>query len=82
MGKCAEKTASDLKITRQENDQFCVTSYQRAIKSAKEGKFKAEIVPIKDQFGKDVLNKPLNNFTFQNNFFIQDCLENLYVTII
>lgn len=30
MGWCAEKTAQDSKITREDNDAWCVRSYERA----------------------------------------------------
>ena len=47
MGFCAEKTATDFKITREENDKFCINSYEKTLKAIKEGKYAGEIVPIK-----------------------------------
>jgi acetyl-CoA C-acetyltransferase len=46
MGNCAEKTNKDLKITRQEQDDWCMQSYERSIESNKKGLFKKEIVEI------------------------------------
>lgn len=37
MGLCAEKTASDFKITREAQDDYCKMSYQRALAAAKSG---------------------------------------------
>jgi len=47
MGMCAEKTASDMKISREVQDEYCITSYERTIRAAKEGKFANEIIPVK-----------------------------------
>ncbi|RKY86831.1 acetyl-CoA C-acetyltransferase [candidate division KSB1 bacterium] len=46
MGMAAELCASEYKITRKEQDEFAAESYRRAIKATKEGRFKAEIVPV------------------------------------
>jgi acetyl-CoA C-acetyltransferase len=46
MGHCAEKTNRDLKITRQEQDEYCFSSYERSIEANKKGLFKKEIVEI------------------------------------
>lgn len=46
MGSAAEKTATDMKISRAEQDEFAIESYNRAIKAQKEGLFKDEIVPV------------------------------------
>ncbi|EGR34678.1 hypothetical protein IMG5_004260 [Ichthyophthirius multifiliis] len=47
MGVCAEKTAQDFQISRQLQDDFCISSYERALQAAKQGKFNEEIVPVK-----------------------------------
>lgn len=46
MGVCAEKTAKDLGITRQLQDAYAITSYERAIAAQKAGKFDHEIVAV------------------------------------
>lgn len=47
MGLCAEKTAEDFKLSRQIQDDYAITSYERILKAIKEGKLKDEIVPVK-----------------------------------
>ena len=59
MGLCAEKTANDFQITREENDNFAHQSYKKAIEANKNGKISFEIVPIKLKNGKIV---KINNF--------------------
>jgi acetyl-CoA C-acetyltransferase len=47
MGLCAEKTASDFKIDRATQDEFCFASYERALQSQKDKLYASEIVPFK-----------------------------------
>jgi len=47
MGLCAEKTASDFKITREAMDEQCKNSYRRHLEAAKKGIFIDEITGIK-----------------------------------
>lgn len=37
MGLCAEKTASDFKVTREAQDEYCKQSYQRSLSASKSG---------------------------------------------
>ena len=46
MGMCAEHCAEQFKISRAAQDEFALESTNRAIRSQKEGLFKAEIVPV------------------------------------
>jgi len=46
MGNCAEETAKKYNISRKEQDEYAILSYQRAIKAMQEGYFKNEIVPV------------------------------------
>lgn len=46
MGNCAETCAKHYAFTREEQDDFARLSYQRAQKSAEDGTFAAEIVPV------------------------------------
>lgn len=46
-GMAAEKTAADMKITREELDNYAILSYERAIQANNNGFFKNQIVPIK-----------------------------------
>jgi len=53
MGSAAELCASTCDITREDQDKFAISSYQRAQSAQKDGKFKEEIVAIeiKDRKG-------------------------------
>jgi len=46
MGNAAELCAGTCGITREEQDQFAIASYQRSQASVSEGKFENEIVPV------------------------------------
>jgi acetyl-CoA C-acetyltransferase len=46
MGNCAEICAKEKNISREEQDQFAISSYRRAADAWKNGKFKNEIVPV------------------------------------
>ena len=46
MGNCAELCAKEHGITREEQDEFAITSYTRASEAWKAGKFNNEIVPV------------------------------------
>lgn len=56
MGFLGEKTAKELSITRQIQDEFCIASYERAILAQKSDKFKWEIAAVES--GK---NPPIAN---------------------
>lgn len=46
MGNAAELCASELKISREDQDAFAIQSYQRSQASINEGRFEKEIVPV------------------------------------
>jgi acetyl-CoA C-acetyltransferase len=46
MGVCADNTAKEYEISREEQDAFAIRSYKRAAESTESGKFKDEIVPV------------------------------------
>jgi acetyl-CoA C-acetyltransferase len=46
MGEAAELCAREFNISRKEQDEFSVLSYQRALAAQKEGKFKDEIIAV------------------------------------
>jgi acetyl-CoA C-acetyltransferase len=46
MGNCAETCAKEHKITREDQDNFAITSYTRAAEAWKSGKFNDEIVSV------------------------------------
>lgn len=46
MGNCAEKCASEKNITREMQDEFAITSYNRSAAAWDTGAFDAEVVPV------------------------------------
>lgn len=46
MGVCAEKCAEEYKISREDQDNFAITSYERSAAAWEAGKFNDEIVPV------------------------------------
>jgi acetyl-CoA C-acetyltransferase len=46
MGVCADRTATKYGITREQQDQFAIDSYQRAAAATAAGQLAAEIVPV------------------------------------
>jgi acetyl-CoA C-acetyltransferase len=46
MGVCADNTAKEMKISRQDQDAYAINSYKRSAASWASGKFKDEVVPV------------------------------------
>ncbi|MCH1436973.1 MAG: acetyl-CoA C-acyltransferase [Flavobacteriales bacterium] len=46
MGVCAEKCAEEMKFSREEQDHFALTSYERSAKAWSSGSFSHEVVPV------------------------------------
>lgn len=46
MGVCADNTAKEMKISRQDQDTFAIDSYKRSAAAWSAGKFKDEIIPV------------------------------------
>jgi acetyl-CoA C-acetyltransferase len=46
MGVCADNTAKEMSISRQDQDSYAITSYKRAAAAWTAGKFDSEIVPV------------------------------------
>lgn len=46
MGSCAENTAKMLNITRDEQDEFAISSYKRSAQAYRDGAFTDELVPV------------------------------------
>ena len=59
MGSCADSCARDFNFTREQLDEFTITSYKRALKAQDDGKFDDEIVkvPIKSRKGEVIVDK-------------------------
>ena len=46
MGSCADNTAQEMNITREEQDEYAINSYKKSANSTEAGKFKEEIVSV------------------------------------
>ncbi|MDA0196033.1 MAG: acetyl-CoA C-acyltransferase [Bacteroidetes bacterium] len=46
MGNCADNTAKEMKITREEQDEYAINSYKRTALATAQGYFKDEIIPV------------------------------------
>lgn len=46
MGVCADNTAREMNISREDQDQYAIHSYQRVASAWKEGKFRDEVIPV------------------------------------
>ncbi len=46
MGSCADNTAKEMNITREQQDEYAINSYKRSAASTEAGLFKDEIVPV------------------------------------
>jgi len=46
MGVCADNTAKEMKISREDQDAFAINSYKRSAAAWKAGKFKDEVIPV------------------------------------
>lgn len=55
MGNCAEKTAKDYQITREDQDEFAINSYKKAAAAWESGKFAKEVVPVTIQERKNTI---------------------------
>ena len=46
MGNCADNTARELNISREDQDAYAIQSYQRSAKAWADGKFVDEVIPV------------------------------------
>ncbi|MDF2158236.1 acetyl-CoA C-acyltransferase [Algoriphagus sp. CAU 1675] len=46
MGNCADNTAKEMNISREEQDAYAIQSYQRSAAAWSNGKFKDEVIPV------------------------------------
>ncbi|XOV94562.1 MAG: acetyl-CoA C-acyltransferase [Bacteroidota bacterium] len=46
MGSCADNTAKEMKISREEQDAYAIQSYKRVAEASEKGEFKDEIIPV------------------------------------
>jgi acetyl-CoA C-acetyltransferase len=52
MGSCGELCATEYHFSREQQDDFAVTSFKRALAAATEGRFTSEILPVEVNAGK------------------------------
>jgi acetyl-CoA C-acetyltransferase len=55
MGICGDRCAEKYGLTREQQDEFAVASFKRAIAAASNGTFAEEIVPVEVKSGKDTV---------------------------
>src|SRR5437764_3347008 len=55
MGICGDRCAEKFSFTREQQDEFAVTSFKRAIEAAKKGAFALEIEPVQVKSGKETV---------------------------
>lgn len=55
MGTCGDRCAEKFRFTRQEQDDYAVTSFQRAIAAMKDKRFAAEIEPVQVKVGRETI---------------------------
>ncbi len=46
MGNCADNTAKEMGITREQQDEYAINSYKRSAEAWKNGLFKNEVIPV------------------------------------
>ncbi len=56
MGNCGERCAARYHFTREQQDDFAVGSFQKALAAQKEGRFAEEIVPVDARAGKQTVS--------------------------
>jgi len=60
MGSCSDKTASDMGISREAQDEYAIMTYKRARDAQEQGKFDWEIVDIIEQDKKTQKERKIN----------------------
>ena len=53
MGTCGDRCAEKFSLSREQQDEFAIASFQRAIAAASKGVFAEEIAPVEVRAGKD-----------------------------
>jgi acetyl-CoA C-acetyltransferase len=76
MGNCAEKTNKEFKISRADQDNFTISSYERALEATKAGLLKKEIVEVVVE-GKKKGEKETVSEDEEPKRFLKDKIPNL-----
>jgi acetyl-CoA C-acetyltransferase len=69
MGVCADNTAKEMKISRQDQDAYAINSYKRSAASWASGKFRDEIVPVEIADRKGNVTQFSEDEEYKNVFF-------------
>jgi acetyl-CoA C-acetyltransferase len=66
MGVCADNTAKEMQITRQQQDEYAINSYKRSAAAWAAGKFKDEIVSVEITDRKGAVTKFVEDEEYKN----------------
>ena len=69
MGVCADNTAKEMKISREDQDNYAIASYKRAAEAWKNEKFKDEIIPVEIVDRKGNVSHFSEDEEYKNVFF-------------
>jgi acetyl-CoA C-acetyltransferase len=69
MGVCADNTAKEMNISRQDQDNYAIDSYKRSANAWASGKFKDEIVPVPVTDRKGTVTQFAEDEEYKNVFF-------------
>lgn len=69
MGVCADNTAKEMNITRQDQDNYAIDSYKRSANAWANGKFKEEVVPVPVADRKGNITPFAEDEEYKNVFF-------------
>ena len=66
MGVCADNTAKEMSITREDQDNYAISSYKRAAEAWSSGRFADEVVPVEIKDRKGNVTKFAQDEEFRN----------------
>jgi acetyl-CoA C-acetyltransferase len=69
MGVCADNTAKEMNISRQDQDNYAINSYKRSAAAWAAGKFKDEIIPVDITDRKGNISQFAEDEEYKNVFF-------------
>ncbi|MBT1698270.1 acetyl-CoA C-acyltransferase [Fulvivirgaceae bacterium PWU4] len=69
MGVCADNTAKEMNISRQDQDNYAINSYKRSASAWTAGKFKDEVIPVEIKDRKGNVTAVAEDEEYKNVFF-------------
>ncbi|WP_194774550.1 acetyl-CoA C-acyltransferase [Pararhodonellum marinum] len=69
MGNCADHTAKEMNISREEQDAYAIQSYTRSAEAWKNGDFKEEVIPVEIKGRKGDITTIAEDEEFKNVIF-------------